>query len=146
MSDGVGGATGSKLYRAGAVSINVESGAVVNDGQPTLLSAAIECFDSARRLSIPDGLWLCHPGRSVRDCLAWVLPPSGHAREGSLDVGFCPDLRVEGRDTIAPELYRSAFHARPCIDAVWGRHFERLENIPGAAPAHQDDVVTTSRG
>lgn len=62
-------------------------------------------------------------------------------RDGFLDVGACPDLSVDGRQTMSDELYRNVFHTRPYIETVWGRHFRILDYVPGGATAHQDYVV-----
>ena len=65
--------------------------------------------------------------------------------EGFLDVGACPDLQVNGQDTISAELYRNVFHTRPYIEHVWGEQFRIVDYIQGSSPAHQDYVVLTTR-
>ena len=64
---------------------------------------------------------------------------------GFLEVGACPDLQVNGRDTISAELYRNVFHTRPHIERVWGEHFHIIDYIQGSSPTHQDYVVLTPR-
>ena len=65
--------------------------------------------------------------------------------EGYLDVGSCPHLHVDGRETISAELYRNVYHTRPYIERVWGEHFRIVDYIPGGSTAHQDYVVMIRR-
>jgi SAM-dependent methyltransferase len=65
--------------------------------------------------------------------------------DGFLDVGACPDLQVDGKDTISLGLYRNVFHTRPYIEKVWGDYFSVVDYIPGGSTGHQDYVVLIRR-
>jgi SAM-dependent methyltransferase len=66
-------------------------------------------------------------------------------QDGFYDYGACPDLRVDGKQTISETLYRNVFHTRPYLHSVWGQYFDIVDVIPGGSTAHQDYVVMIRR-
>jgi SAM-dependent methyltransferase len=79
--------------------------------------------------------------KAVNDLFAYIPL----VRDGFLDVGACPDLRIEGRETISESLYRNVFHTRQYLEAVWGEYFTIVDYVQGCASAHhtahQDYVI-----